>query len=86
MVIFCPAAEGNMKSLIKTKVYLRHQETGQYYAGSNGWSGSSSRAHDFETVEGAAQLARNRGLSGMEIVLRDDDPACDLVLPFTQEW
>jgi hypothetical protein len=43
-------------------------------------------AHDFETVESAAQLARNRGLSGIEVVVRDDDPACDLVLPFTQEW
>ena len=75
-----------MKSLLKTKVFLRHRESGQYYAGSNGWSGSSSVTHDFKTVENAAQLARNRGLAGIEVVVRDDDPACDLVLPFTQEW
>ena len=86
MVIFRRSAEGNMKSLLKTKVFLRHRETGQYYAGSNGWNGSSSVAHDFETVESAAQLARNRGLAGIEVVVRDDDPASDLVLPFTQEW
>jgi hypothetical protein len=74
-----------MKSLLKTKVFLRHRETGHYYAGPNGWSGSSSVAHDFKTVESAAQLARNRGLAGIEVVVRDHDPACDLVLPFTQE-
>ena len=84
-MIFRRSAEGNMKSLTKTKVFLRHRETGQYYAGSNLWSGSSSVAHDFATVESAAQLARNRGLAGIEVVVRDDDPACDLVLPFTQE-
>lgn len=76
-----------MKSLTKTKVFLRNRETGQYYAGSNLWSGSNSVAYDFETVESAAQLARNRGIAGIEVVVRDDDaPACDLVLPFTQEW
>jgi hypothetical protein len=87
LVIFRRSAEGNMKSLLKTKVFLRHRESGQYYAGSNGWTGSSSVAHDFETVESAAQLARNRGLAGIEVVVRDDDdPDCDLVLPFTQQW
>ena len=74
-----------MKSLLKTKVFLRHRESGQYYAGSNGWSGSSSVAHDFETMESAAQLARNRGLAGIEVVVRFDNPGCDLVLPLRQE-
>jgi hypothetical protein len=66
-------------------VFLRHRESGQYYAGSNGWSGSSSVAHDFETMESAAQLARNRGLAGIEVVVRFDNPGCDLVLPLRQE-
>ena len=70
---------------MKAQAFLRNRETGQYYAGSNGWSGSSSVAHDFETVESAAQLARNRGLAGIEVVVRFDNPGCDLVLPLRQE-
>ena len=84
-MIFYRSADGNMKSLMKTKVFLRHKESGQYYAGSNEWSESSSVAHDFETVESAARLARNRGLAGIEVVVHDSNPACDLVLPFAQE-
>jgi hypothetical protein len=32
-VIFCRFAEGNMKSVMNAKVFLRNRETGQYYAG-----------------------------------------------------
>ena len=81
----CRSADRNMKSLAKTKVFLRNRETGQYYAGSKLWSGSSSVAHDFETVDGAAHLARTQRLAGLEVVLRDGDHARDLVLPFGQE-
>ena len=83
-MIFRWSADDNMKSLTKTKVFLRNRETGQYYAGSNLWSGNSSVAHDFETVDSAAHLARTQRLAGLEVVLRDHDPACDLVLPFGQ--
>ena len=64
------------------KVFLRNRETGQFYSGSNGWSGNSSEAHDFAKVEGAAEFARTQKLVGVEVVLRYDDPVCDLVLPF----
>ncbi len=67
------------------QVFLRNQETGQYYAGSNGWSGNSSEAHDFETVEGAVELSRTQRIAAMEVVLHYDRPACDLVLPLRQE-
>jgi len=66
-------------------VFLRNRETGNYYAGSNGWSGNSSKAHDFETVENAIELARTQKLAYMEVVLQYDDPACDLVLPLREE-
>ena len=42
-------------------------------------------AHDFETVESAIELAWTRKLAGMEVVLRYNDPACDLVLPLRKE-
>jgi hypothetical protein len=70
---------------MKMKVFLRNREMGQYYAGSNGWSGNTSVTHDFETVESAVELARSQKFADMEVVLRYDDPACDLVLPLRQE-
>jgi hypothetical protein len=67
------------------KVYLRNRQTGEYYAGPNGWSGNSSVAHEFETVERAVACTRTQNLAGMEVVLRYDYPVCDLVLPVRQE-
>ena len=67
------------------KVFLRNRETGQYYAGPNGWSGNSSVAHDFETVESAVELARTQRIADMEVLLHCDKPAYDLVLPLKQE-
>jgi hypothetical protein len=70
---------------MKTKVFLRCRGTGQYYAWANVWSGNTSVAHEFDTVESAALVARKRGLAGMEVVVRDDDPTCDLILPVRQQ-
>jgi hypothetical protein len=67
------------------KVLLRNQETGQYYAGADGWSASSSGAHDFTTVGSASQLALTSKLKRMEVVLHYEHPPCDLVLPLMQE-
>ena len=77
--------DSNLKGFMRKKVFLRCRGTGQYYAWANVWSGSSSVAHEFDTVESAAQLARNRGLAGMEVVVRDDDPDSDLILPLRKE-
>jgi hypothetical protein len=66
---------------MKAQAFLRNRETGQYYAGSNEWSGNSSEAHHFESVESAIDLARTQRLADMEVVLHYDDPVCDLVLP-----
>jgi len=70
---------------MKAQAFLRNRETGHYYSGSNAWSGSSSEAHDFETVESAIEFARTQRLADMEVVLHYDNPACDLVLPLKQE-
>jgi hypothetical protein len=76
--------DGNLKGLMRARVLLRNRETGQFYAGSNGWSGNSSVAHDFDAVESATQFAKTERLAGMEVVLRYDDPVCDLILPLRQ--
>ena len=74
-----------MKGLMKMKAFLRNRETGKYHAGSNEWSGNASVAQDYETVESAVQLARTQRLAVIEVVLRYDDPACELVFPLRKE-
>jgi hypothetical protein len=74
-----------LKGSMKKKVFLRCRGTGQYYAWANVWSGSTTVAHEFDTVESAATTALNRGLAGMEVVVRNGDPASDQVLPVKQE-
>ena len=69
---------------MKPKVFLRCQGTGQYYAWANVWSGITSVAHEFDTVESAAELARKRGFAGMEVLVRKDDPSGDLILPLRE--
>ena len=73
-----------MTGLQQMKVLLRNRETGRYYAGPNEWSAKSSVAHDFEEVQSAIRFVRTQKLSGMEAVLRYDDPTCDLVLPLPE--
>jgi hypothetical protein len=66
-------------------VFLRNREGGQYYAEPNGRCPNGPVAHDLKTVESAIELARTQTLADMEVVMRYDDPACDLVLPLKQE-
>ena len=70
---------------MNSKVFLRNWKTGQYYAGSNGWSGQASVAHDFDTAESAIELARTHTLEGMEVVVRFGHPDYDLILPLRLE-
>jgi hypothetical protein len=74
-----------MESLTKMKVFLRNRETGQFYAGTNGWTGDASVAHDFEIVESAVQFARTQKLAVVEVVVRNDDPTRDVVLRVRHE-
>ena len=67
------------------KVLLRNRKTGQFYSEPNSWSSNSCVANAFETVESATRFGRTQTLSSMEVVLRYDDPVCDLVLPVKQE-
>ena len=66
-------------------VFLRNTGTGQYYASPGRWVGDSPHAHDFCVVEDAFEFARTRKFVGVEVVLRYEDPACDLVLPLRQD-
>jgi hypothetical protein len=63
------------------KVLLRKTNNSPYYVGSNQWTTDSSQARDFGQVEDAIELHRDEHLTDVEVVLRYDDPICDLVLP-----
>jgi len=63
------------------KVLLRNRETGQYYAGPEGWRNEISLAIDFRTVEIASIWASLSQLRGMEVVLHEDDTSADLLMP-----
>jgi hypothetical protein len=65
------------------KVFLRNRETGQFYAGSNGWSEDGSVARNFDTVESAATFAKTERLAGLEVVVRDKT-GCDMILPLRE--
>ncbi len=71
---------------MKTSVFLRNHETHEYYAGIASWVCDQAGAYDFNNVETAVQLALEQKLDGLEIVLRYDDPACDLVVPVRRNW
>ena len=67
------------------RVLLRNSSNGQWYAEPDRWVGECSGAREFGTVEEAVGFWRGLGVDGMEVVLRYDDPHCDLVLPLREK-
>ena len=67
------------------KVLLRNTATRLYYVGNGEWTPDSRQARGFEQVEEAVLCHRAERLTAMEVVLRYDDPQCDLVLPLRPE-
>jgi hypothetical protein len=63
------------------KVLLRKTKDSRYYAGKNEWTADSRDARDFDQVDQAIQFRHEEQLTDVEVVLRYDDPFCDLVLP-----
>lgn len=63
------------------KVLLRKTHTCEYYAGDNRWTAEARDARDYDQVDRAIQVRREEELAGVEVILRFDDPFCDLVLP-----
>lgn len=82
--IYTGRGDGNMKGLMKMKVFLRNRETGQFYTGPTGWSEDNSVAHDFDTVEIATTFAKTERLAGLEVVVRDKT-GCDMILPLREQ-
>ncbi len=63
------------------RVLLRRRESGFYFAGWEWWVRDPNAALDLESIEHAAQTARQARFGAMEIVAWPGDPDCELVLP-----
>jgi len=66
---------------MKIRVLLRNSGTGEYFVGPDEWDGNVLCAQQFSTVQTAVRWARLQLLSGLEVVLTEDDPRHELVLP-----
>ncbi len=62
------------------KVLLQDAQTRLYYGGENVWVTEVAQAVDFGAVQTAGQKAREHRLDDANVVLRYEDPQCELAL------
>ncbi len=65
------------------RVLLRHMDTGFYYCGGYDWVDEVAGALDFGTVLKAATVALEQKLSKLTVVIRYDEPECEVALPLS---
>jgi hypothetical protein len=63
------------------KIILRDSPTGLYYGGNQTWCAGASGAMDFDSFQTAASVALEEKLETVNVVLRYEEPTCELVLP-----
>ena len=63
------------------KIILRDWVTGLYYGGNQTWIVGVSSATGFESIESAASVAKKQQQVTINVVLRYEDPKCELALP-----
>jgi len=62
------------------KVLVRDAGTGSYVGRQVTWVGNAEEAAQFATLEAAGQQAREFGREDVVVVLRYENPECELVL------
>jgi hypothetical protein len=62
------------------KIILRDSLTGFYYGGTEDWVSEVSGAMEFDSIQAAASVAQEEKLETTNVVLRYDEPTCELVL------
>jgi hypothetical protein len=63
------------------RTILRDSLTGLYYSGNQTWCVEVSGAVDFDSFQTAASVALEEKLKTVNVVLRYEEPACELALP-----
>jgi hypothetical protein len=66
------------------KIILRDSLTGLYYGGNQTWCVRVSGAKEFDSFQTAASLALEEKFETANVVLRYEEPTCELVLPLGQ--
>ena len=62
------------------KVLLQNALTKEFYAGENIWTSLDSDAFDFRALVAAARKAVERQADDLNVVLRYENPPCDLAI------
>lgn len=63
------------------KIILKDSRTGLYYGGDQRWSVEAWGAMEFSSSTAAAALALAEKLENVDVVLRYENPTCELTLP-----
>lgn len=62
------------------KILLRNLQTGLFYAGPNQWTQNDPEAFDFEQTDLALDAVRDAKLTGIEVLVKFEDPAFEIPL------
>jgi hypothetical protein len=63
------------------KIILRDSLTGLYYGRNQIWSAEISEAMNFDSIQMAASVALDDAIETVNVVLRYEEPTCELALP-----
>lgn len=66
------------------KVHLRHMRTGLYYSGWHSWTTDTRQAANFDSSERAFEKVQEEQLSQVQVVMRQEDPVKEMVLPVVE--
>ncbi len=66
------------------RIVLQQKSSGLYFADVNAWVRNSSQAMDFVSSSAASEFCALNHLAGLQIVLKFDEQAYDIVLPVAQ--
>jgi hypothetical protein len=67
----------------QVKTILRDALTGLYYGDDHTWSADPSKAKNFDSIQTAAAVAQSEKLETVDVILKYDNPACELTLPLS---
>ena len=63
------------------KIILRDSLAGLYYGANYTWCDKVSEAMEFDSIQMAALAALEQNMDNVNVVLRYEEPICELVLP-----
>ncbi len=78
-----------LKDLHGMRVLIGDASTGHYYGTRKKWVIRAQDAYDFEELWRASKVVREGNIptsEPLEIVLRYENPACELAVPLAEDW